>query len=131
MSIFDRWFQTGSRQREQIALLGKLVFPLGEGQRECIRITLHELVGARVKDEEKLFWYLCAKEAYLQKTDDGEEAAGRRAYAKLAQMHVKDPRDRQVIVALLHLERDLPSLEDFPSPQAVLARSYSEEAAGN
>lgn len=120
MGILDDWpFKSREKQKEEEAALRRLAFPFGEEHREKLFILLETLVGGKMSREEKMFCYLSAKQLYAKA---GEEALGE-VEKTLRRLRMKDPNDRRAVIALLQIDTALPSLDAFPSVEAVQARA--------
>lgn len=127
MGFLDQWpFKSREQQKQEREARERLYFPLGEGHREKLIELLAPLIKMKASREEKLFFYLCAKEVYA-KSEGGEEAV-LKACAKLRELRLKED-DRRVVVALLRLESRAGGLADFPTPEAVRVQALLEDEA--
>lgn len=119
----------GQRQRDEAEFFAR-VFPLGPGQKDAAAGLLEQLpAGAkgRMDEKERLFLFICAKEAYLAAATEDERLGAAEAYLK---KHSKmDTTARSAMLALLVLDSRAQSLEGYPTLQQVAGQIPLVEAA--
>lgn len=120
MGWFDGFpFKSKAQQDKERKAFEKTVFPFGvEEHREAARKVLHEVLQAnKLQDDQRLYAYIIAKEAYMECEDVGEEAN-----AALRVLH-KQPwvtdEHAALIISLIRLEKGAESLENFPTAEQV------------
>lgn len=106
------------RQRE----FEKRVVPFGaEAQRERQRATLRELFPG-MDTTDLLFALFDAKDAFTKAENDDEEKVDPRAAARKRLKRLKwvDERKERILLRLIELERDIESLDEYPTARQVL-----------
>ncbi|MDL2324353.1 hypothetical protein LJC61_04285 [Ruminococcaceae bacterium OttesenSCG-928-A16] len=105
------------REKERIKFQTK-VLPFGEPQKKAALLVLKQLAGTKLQDEELLFAFFSAKDKYISGLEDDEALE---AAAAAIKKHPRlTPADKQNVVALVHLEYGIESLDNYPTPQQVL-----------
>lgn len=102
------------------------VLPLGIPQREKVRELLQEVMNPKLKDDEALFTYLCAKEAFVEQEDD--EQGGKAALHSIHKQKWVSAEDKKKILALILLEKGIETLEEYPT--AAMVNEKAEQLDG-
>lgn len=118
MGWFDGFpFKSKAQMEKEQKAFENRVFPLGLPQRDAAAQVLREVLGSKVSKEELLFGFICAKDAYTE-ADEPDQAL---THAKIALRKQKIVPVDQIncILALLLLEKDVSTLEDYPTAEMV------------
>lgn len=120
MGIFDGFpFKSKDQVERERKEFADKILPLGEAQKQKALAVLCQITGPKLRSEEKLFAFFTAKQQYL---DAGGGTEGvRAAQKKLAGFRYVPKEDAQHIVAMVTLEKDVESLDDYPTAEQVLA----------
>lgn len=128
MGWFDGWpFKSKEQMDKEAKDFQERVFPFGPTQKDAALAVLQQGVkGKRVKDEEKLFAYICAKDACL--LNGGELEGGLQAAETTLNKQKWIPEeDRRFILTFVRLEIRAPSLEEYPTAEDVWQFMTPEE----
>lgn len=119
MGWLDGWpFKSRDQQFKEQAEFERRVFPFGEGQREKALTVLRQVVpNPKIRDNELLFAFLSAKDKYVQ----GEMTLDALEEAREHMVKMRWLRGVNVepVLALVRLEADIDSLEDYPTAEDV------------
>lgn len=127
MSWFEGFpFKTRAQMEKERKQFQSRVLPLGEPQKQAALLVLQQVVSAKVPDSERLFAFFAAKDKYLEGLEDEEEApkAAMQAIKKQPGLTLQDKLN---IVALIHLEHAISTLEEYPTAGQVLAAALQFE----
>ena len=114
-------FKTQKQVEREKKDFEKRVFPLGvEEQRQAALAVLRGYMRPKLRDEEILFAFIAAKDAYLQGLEDEADPAAAALQFMDRQKRLA-PGERQLILALVELEKDVTSLENYPTAKQVCA----------
>lgn len=120
MGWFDGFpFKSFSQMKREQQDFEKRMFPFGMQQRDMALPVLREVLSPKLRDEERLYAFISAKDTF-KRFDDADEGLARARKALRRQSRVQ-PGDIPLILALVQLDDALASLEDYPTPQAVRA----------
>ena len=121
MSILDTLFVSKEERQRRAKEFDRRVFPFGlEEQREIVSKLLSTQLGkGRGKENELLFAYLIAKDKYL--LNDKGETGINRALAQLKNLGWLSKGQKKFILALVLLDTEIQSIEDYPSEDDVFA----------
>lgn len=122
MGWFDGWpFKSKEQIAKERRQFERRVLPFdADGQREVVLSILRQTMNQKLKDEERLFAYLTAKDKYTLDDENPEDYTA--AEETLRKMRWLTGDDRLVVLALLRLERSATGPEDYP----LLAEVRSE-----
>lgn len=128
MGWFDGFpFKSKQQREKERREFERLVFPFGvEEQRAAARKVLNEMLpGKKIQDEQRLYAFICAKEAYLTCEEAGEEVdAALRTMRK--QPWITDEFAASIL-SLIRLEKNIESLEEYPTAEEVQAAAPTIE----
>lgn len=106
------------REKEQEEF-DKKILPMGQPQLEAARGVLAVVLSKRLYESERMFTFISGKDKYIE---GGKGAAGTEEAKKyLAAQKRLTPQDRVVLLEFIRLEAELESLENYPTPEQVLA----------
>lgn len=118
MGLFDGWpFKSKEQLERERRDFEKRVFPLGEAQRTMAAALLAELMSKKLKEDERMYAYISAKDKYTQ--EDEEERAMHLARQTLMQQKWLTDSDRLVALALVRLEIGIEGLDEYPTADRV------------
>ncbi len=121
MGWFDGFpFQSREQMDKEKRDFEKRVFPFGLAQRDCARAVLQQLVPNKKFEGEALFAFISSKDIYMQNEQSPEGL--QHARKQLKRMRFFSEEDKDKILALVVLDAAAPSLEEYPTAEAVLAR---------
>ena len=119
MGWFDGWpFKSKEQQEKEERDFQKRVFPFGMEQRDAALAVLKEGTTSKLKDSEKLFAFICAKDACLLNGGEAEDGL-QKAEATLDKQKWIPKEDRCFILTFMRLEIRATSLEDYPTAEDV------------
>ncbi len=125
MGLFDGWpFKTKEQEEKERRDFEKRVFPFGIEQKDVAMHVLKEGLSDKLKDKEKLFAFICAKDACL--LCGVEEGGLGMAEDALKKQKWIGEEDRKFIYAFMRLEMRAPSLEEYPTANDVRELLASE-----
>jgi len=126
MGWFDGFPFVSKEERERRKKdFEKRLAPFGvEEQREKLKVTLFELFPD-IEQIDLLFAYYDAKDAYTNK--ETPEEGRRAAMIKLRKPRWMDGRKETIMIRLIEMEKELESLDDYPSADDVLRGLFDEE----
>ena len=106
----------------------KRVLPLGAEQKEAALGVMRALMPQRMREDEMLFAFISAKDAYTKEED---EETGRAAVRHQLERNIrmKEP-GKSYILALILLDTQVVSLEEYPTPAEVLALANTGAGPG-
>ena len=119
MGWFDGFPFVSKEERERRKKeFEKRIAPFGvDAQREKLRAVLIELFP-KTDSMESMFAYYDAKDAYTKKETDAEGMAVARI--KLSRHKWINKRNESIMLRLIELEKEIESLDDFPTAEDVL-----------
>ena len=118
MGWFDGWpFKSQAQMKKEQAEYEKKLLPFGEEQRDAADKVLAQVTGPKLKDRERMYLFLAAKEKFL--TKDTEEEALDSAGRFLMDQSWLPRQDARMILAFALLEYRAPSLEEYPTAEIV------------
>lgn len=124
---FNGWpFKSKEQQAKEEREFENRVFPLGEAQREMALGILRQVTSKKLRDNEKLFAFISAKDRYVQAEEDPDALELSRA--QLIKMNWLKEDDLAPILALVVLDARVQSLSDYPTLEAVLERAEALRA---
>ena len=119
-------FKTKEQIEKDQKAFEKRVLPFGTAQRDAAKSVLKELLPPRTRDDEMLFAFISAKDAFTQEEDPAEGRA-----AALASLNrgkwLKEPA-KSCVLALVMLDVQITALEEYPTAGQV--RDYAEQMQG-
>jgi len=125
MGLFDGFPFVSKEERERRKKdFEKRIAPFGvEEQREKLKVLLGELFPD-LDNTDVLFSYYDAKDAYtIKETRDEAIVAAR---IRLRRNRKVDGRKETIIIRLIEMEKDLTSLDDYPTAEDVLTGLFDE-----
>ena len=125
MGWFDGFPFTSKEERERRKkeFEGRIA-PFGvEEQREKLRTILVELFP-KTEPTESMFAYYDAKDAYTKKDTEAEGIAVARM--RLSRHKWINKRNESIMLRLIELEKDIESLDDYPTAEDVLDGLFLE-----
>ncbi len=128
MGLFDGWpFKTREQEDKEKRDFEKRVFPFGPEQKDAAEAVLKEGITGKLKNQEKLFAFICAKDACM--LNGGEEEDGlEKAQEALKKQKWVSAEDRKFIYTFMRLEIRATSLEDYPTVEQVRQQlAYAED----
>lgn len=122
MKLFDGFpFKTKQQQQQEQQAFEARVFPLGLAQRQAAAAVLARLItNKRHGESERLFNFIISKDAFTQ-ADTPEEGMQLAAKALREGTLRVGAEDAKQYLALLWLDSQAPSLEDYPTAEQVQA----------
>ncbi len=122
MGWLDGWpFKSKEQMDKERLDFENRMFPFGLAQKDAALSVIKQGCRSKVKDEEKMFVFIIAKDACMQ--NGGLEGGGMaQAERVLAEQRWLPEEDRRFIASFLPLEICAPSLEEYPTAEEVFAR---------
>jgi hypothetical protein len=119
MGWFDGFpFVSAEQRKRNQQDFERRIFPFGlEAHRAAAKGLLSQIITAPLSEEERLFAYIMAKDKYL--LNDRGEAGLQAARKQLATLRWLNERDRELLLAMVRLEAEAPSLDAYPGPEAI------------
>ena len=118
------------KSREQIEkdqkAFEKRVLPFGTAQRDAAKNVLKELLPPRTRDDEMLFAFISAKDAFTQEEDPAQGRVAALASLKRGKW-LKEPA-LSYVLALIMLDVQIGSLEEYPTAEQVRTYAGQEQA---
>lgn len=118
MGWFDGFpFKTKEQMERERKEFESRVFPLGPEQKDIALAILKQLlVRPKLKDNEKLYAYISAKDKYAYHGDDGGVEYAQSALRKQKWLNEEEIR---LVLALVMLDTKATSLEEYPSIEEI------------
>lgn len=120
MGLFDGWpFKSKEQMEREKQEFEERVFPFGAPQREaCMQVLQQLLHGKRLKDSDRMFTFILAKDRYMldKKTDEALETARE----KIAGMRWVPAEEIDLLLALVRLDAEVEDLASYPTAEDVL-----------
>ncbi len=119
MGLFTGWpFTTKEQDEREKKDFEKRVFPLGMEQKDAALAVLKEGLSSKLKDNEILFAFICAKDACL--LNGGEEEDGmEKAKEALKKQKWVPKEDKEFILTFMRLEMRAESFDEYPNVDQV------------
>ena len=111
-------FTSPAQRREKERAYEKKLFPLGIEQRDFALKALRPLINSKKSDAELLFAFISTKEKLI---DDSEQMA----YAYLERQRYFSDLEKAYIMALVLLDVNVVSLEEYPNTEDVKSKKES------
>ncbi|MDR1134818.1 MAG: hypothetical protein LBL49_01355 [Clostridiales Family XIII bacterium] len=120
MGFLGLSFESPEERRQKQKEFEKKIFPFGlDAHRELVKDRLAQIMTSPILDEERMFAFIVAKEKYL--LEDNSAEGMMRARLQLKKIRDLNEADIELIIALVHLDSRLTSLEGYPTPQMIRA----------
>lgn len=101
----------------------KRVFPLGMEQRDAADRVLTDLLPKVKHKSDRLYAFIAAKDAYVRDVEEDPARALAKAREAMQSLHWRGNDNERMVMALILLERNTPSLEVYPTAEMVRAEA--------